>query len=382
MTIIQAIFWLAVVLIVYTYVGYPMLMWVWASCRRRIDRTARIAPELSILVVAYNESDRIRRRIENLLSLDYPTDRVEIVIASDGSNDSTADQARTYRNCGIRAIEFSARRGKAAVLNTVMPMLRGEVVVLMDVRQRVDGNALCALIHHFADPETGAVSGELMFDEDDGNSEVGEGVGFYWRYEKFIRLNESRVDSAVGTTGALYAIRRSLFEPIPEETILDDVLIPMCIARKGYRVLFEPRARVYDRICVSSATEFGRKVRTIAGNFQLLFHQRWLLNPYKNRLWFQTVSHKFCRLLGPVCLVAVFTTNLALLDRSFYQLVFGLQAGFYASALAGHAFRKGAARNVFLNVPYSFCLLNWATVVGFYQFATGRQRVTWQTALW
>ena len=195
---------------------------------------------------------------------------------------------------------FAVRRGKAAVLNDVVPRASGAIVVLADARQRFEPDTVRALTRPFADPAVGAVSGELILTETLEGPAVGRGVGVYWRYEKLIRKSESRVDSTVGATGAIYAIRRELFEPIPEDTLLDDVLIPLRIVRRGYRVLFEPAARAWDRVAASAGEELARKVRTLAGNFQLFVREPWLLDPRRNRIWLATVSHKGLRLLGPL----------------------------------------------------------------------------------
>jgi poly-beta-1,6-N-acetyl-D-glucosamine synthase len=376
----EIILWTAMFLLAYTYVGYPLVAWLNAKLQGQPVRKQDIEPQISILVIGNNEAMRIRDRIENLLQLDYPRDLLEIVIASDGSTDATVENAKDFELSGVRVVDFPTQRGKPAVLNDVIPQLRGEIVVLMDVRQHVESNALRALIANFADPRTGAVSGELYLDQGTTETEAGKGVGFYWRYEKFIRLQESNADSTVGATGALYALRRRLFRPIPENTLLDDVLIPMNVTRQGYRVLFEPKARAYDRVTATAQAELTRKVRTIAGNFQLLFHETWLLNPRANRLWFQTLSHKFCRVLGPIFLVAVLVSNLFLLDQGFYRVLLLLQVLFYAAAVAGHMSRNAAGRPALLQIAYTFCLLNWATVLGFHRFILGRQQVTWRKA--
>jgi cellulose synthase/poly-beta-1,6-N-acetylglucosamine synthase-like glycosyltransferase len=391
----QLVFWSSAVLLAYTFVGYPLLAWIRSKLnshplnqallnKSRLNKSplknAPFEPTLSILVIAHNEARRMRERIENLLALDYPRDLLEIVIASDASTDGTAEVAMDYTLSGIRVIQFQQHRGKPAVLNEVIPQLRGDIVVMMDARQRIEPQALRALVANFTDPRTGAVSGELLLDEDAGNPQTGAGVGFYWRYEKFIRLHESRADSTVGVTGALYALRRKLFRPIPEDTLLDDVLIPMQIVRQGYRVLFEPEARAHDCVAPTAEAELTRKVRTIAGNFQLLFHETWLLNPRLNRLWFQTLSHKFFRLLGPVLLAALLLSNLLLLDLAAYRVLLLLQLLFYTAAMAGHLSRKAPGRPALMNIAYSFCLLNWATVLGFYRFMLGHQQVTWQKA--
>ena len=376
----EYIFWLSVLLLAYTYFCYPLLIRLCAGLFRRAPARRQIEPDLSILVVVHNEAARLKDKIENLLALDYPRGRCEIVIASDGSTDGTEAVARAYRESGVRLMAFSQRRGKPAVLNEVVPHLRGEIAVLMDVRQRVEPGALRALVRNFADPRVGAVSGELML-EADGDSEVGEGVGFYWRYEKFIRQSEAQVDSTVGVTGAIYALRRRLFRPIPSATLLDDVLIPMQVVRQGYRVLFEPAARAWDRASVTAAEEFTRKVRTIAGNFQLLFREPWMLNPFNNRLWFQTLSHKYFRLAGPFCLGAALLSNLLLVEQApVYRVALALQVFFYSCAAAGLLIRNPREKTAIMKICSAFCLLNWATVVGFLRFLSGRQQVTWQKA--
>ena len=372
------VFWVSAALLFYTYLGYPFLIRIWSGFWPRRVAAGPALPSLTLVVVAHNEARRIHQRLENFLDLDYSWDRVEVIVASDGSTDGTADLARNYRSPQVRVVEFMDRRGKSAVLNDVIPMAAGEVVVLADVRQRFEANALHALAECFSDPEVGAVSGELVLLDGPSRSEVGKGVDFYWRYEKFMRLHESRVGSTVGATGAIYALRRVLFRPIPEATILDDVLIPMQVARLGYRVLFEPRARAYDWVAANASEEFMRKLRTIAGNFQLFILQPWLLNPFSNPLWIQTVSHKACRLLSPIALAMMFGSNLLLLKGPDYTWLFAAQAAFYAAAFLGYLTRGAMHRPLFLNVPYAFCLLNWATLVALVRLLNGRQQVTWE----
>lgn len=375
------LFWASVALLAYTYLGYPVLIYAWAVVRSRSIRVGGVErPQVTVLIVAHNEAATIAGRLENLLSLDYPRERWEIVLASDGSTDGTAERARAYEQFGLRVVAFETRRGKPAVLNDLVPKAWGEIVVLADSRQRFELSALRALVGPFADRQVGAVGGELVLTQNGEGTAVGEGVGFYWRYEKFIRRNEGRADSTVGATGAIYAIRRDLFEPIPEDTIGEDVLIPMRIARRGYRVLFEPGARAYDRAAATAREEFKRKVRTIAGGFQLFAHERWLLHPWRNRLWLQTISHKGLRLLTPLLLAITLGTNFLLLGHPFYRWTLVGQIAFYAAALGGYALRNERSSIPFLNIPYVLCLLIWATVVGFLRFLTGRQPVTWERA--
>lgn len=375
------LFSVCLLLIGYIYVGYPVLVGTWAWLHPRPPRRRDIQPRVTVVIVAHNEATRIGRRLTNLLAIEYPRDRLDIILASDGSTDGTVERARAYAQEGVTIIAFDARRGKPAVLNDVVPNAQGEIVVLTDARQQFDSNALCALVADFADPQVGVVSGELVLRAaSEEATYVGEGIGFYWRYEKLIRWCESCIDSTIGATGAICAIRRHLFEPIPEDTILDDVLIPVRIARRGYRVLFAPDARALDQVAASAQEEFARKVRTIAGNFQLFVRELWLVNPFQNRLWLQTVSHKCLRLLSPVLLMGALGLNLFLLQYPFYRWTLAAQVVFYSIALAGYAVGERRGKIPFLGVAFAFCFLNWVTIVAFIRFISGAQQVTWEKA--
>lgn len=371
-------FWSSFALLGYVYFGYPMIAAIRARFRPRLRRRAPIEPRVSIIVVAHNEVDRIVSRIENLLALDYPRDRLEIVIGSDGSSDDTVARARRYEALGITVYDFAQRRGKPATVNAVVPLVHGDIVVFADARQRFEPGALRALVANFADPKVGAASGELVLTARQGTGTAGHGASFYWRYEKFIRSAEGRGDSTVGATGAIYAIRRTLFERISEDTLLDDVLIPLRIVKAGYRVVFEPDARAHDLASATAKQEFVRKTRTIAGMFQVLSRETWLLNPFRNRLWFETVSHKVLRLALPMLHAALLISTIALADRGFFGFMLAAQLTFYGCALIGSLQRDARRRSIVFSAPCAMCVLLWATVVGFYRFVTHRQKVTWE----
>lgn len=373
----EVLFWICIGTLFYTYAGYPALVWVWARLLPWPHRMAPAEPRITVVVAAHNEAAGIEARLENLLALEYPLEHMEIVVASDGSTDATVERAKKFCNHGVRIVEFESRRGKPAVLNALVPEARGNIVVFADARQQFDPGAVRALVRHFADPCVGAVSGELVLVCEGAGSGLDEGVGFYWKYEKFIRRHECLVDSTVGATGAIYAIRRELFEAVPEDTLLDDVVVPMRILHRGFRVLFEPAALAYDRVSSRSGVEFRRKVRTIAGNFQLFVREPWLLNPLRNRVWLQTLSHKAFRLLGPLGLGTAFATNLMLLDQLLYVWTLSVQMAFYFAAVVGLAVRDTSRGHFLFNVPYAFCLLNWATAVAIVRILGGRHRVTW-----
>jgi biofilm PGA synthesis N-glycosyltransferase PgaC len=376
--VIALLFWLSAFILAYTYVGYPVLIGALARWRGRLPERSGELPTVSIVIVAHNEGRKIRERLQNLVGLDYPRERVEILLASDGSDDDTIEQARAFESLGVRIFDFASRRGKPATLNQVVPEAKGEILLLGDARQRFDRRVILELVACFGDPQVGAVSGELQFVDGSESSSVEVGVGFYWSYEKFMRAAESAVDSTVGATGAIYALRRALYEPIPDDTLLDDVVVPMRIVRKGYRVLFERRAVAFDRIAASGAEEFTRKVRTIAGNFQLVARERWIFNPFRNRVWFQTVSHKVLRLASPLFLAVAFVAAALLAESAMYRGLLGVQSAFYAAALGGAWAARSGRRVPVLGFAYVFCLLNGATIVALWRFLRGSQTVTWQ----
>lgn len=374
----ELVFWGSAAILAYVYVGYPLLMTLLASRRRASGAAACVPPPaITVVVTACDEASQIERRLANLLSLDYPADRLEIVVGSDGSTDDTAPLAREMGS-PVVVYAFGVRRGKSAVLNDLVPRATGDIVVLADARQHFAPQALRALAARFADPRVGAVSGELVLTEDGEPSAVARGVGLYWRYEKHIRHAESDVDSLVGATGAIYAIRRGLFTPIPDDTILDDVLIPMQVIRQGFRVVAEPAAIAYDRVANDASEEFARKTRTLAGGFQLLTRHRWLLDPRRNRLWAQTMSHKALRLVCPALLFALLGSSVALAHDAVYQAAAVGQGLFYLAAAVGSGPRARGPLSPLVSAAFAFCLLNMATVVGFWRFAVTGQPVTWQ----
>jgi cellulose synthase/poly-beta-1,6-N-acetylglucosamine synthase-like glycosyltransferase len=375
------LFWLSVGLLGYLFAGYPILARVKAALRSRPTRRLPIEPTVTVVVAAHNEGDRIAARIANLLALDYPADRLEVLIGSDGSTDDTARRACDLADPRVQVMAFDTRRGKPAVINDLVRAAGGDIIVFADARQTFDAGAVRALAANFGDPQVGGVSGELVIAANRHCVAVGRGAAFYWRYEKLIKATESRGGSLVGATGAIYAIRRSLFEPLPEDTILDDVWIPMRIVRRGYRVVFEPRAKAHDNAPQDDRNELGRRVRTIGGNFQLLARERWLMNPLQNPLWLETMSHKALRLLLPLLLMVALVTNAILLDRPLFQWLMAAQVAFYGAALAGFVYRRSEHRPLVLSVPYTMCLMSWATVLGFSRFLTARQCVTWERSL-
>ena len=367
------LFWSAAVLIAYTYVGYIC----WLRLRRlwRPLPVMRCAgtPAVAIVMVVRNEGRVLKEKLENLLMLDYP--RCQIIVVSDGSTDRTEEILRDYRrDSRIECVLNPEPAGKASGLNDAIALAQAEIVVFTDARQNLEPVALRRLVENFCDPTVGCVSGELMLG-DPGQGESGEGVGLYWRLEKQVRELEAASGSVVGATGALYAVRRELLTPVPADTILDDVYIPMQVVRQGKRVVFDDRARAWDNPDLGTEREFARKVRTLSGNYQLLQLAPWLLSA-SNPIRFEFVSHKLLRLVIPFALGALLLASLAL-HGVFYRTVLILQLAFYAlGALALCRLLTRGLPSRIANVAGTFVLLNGAAVMALGNFVVGK-RAAW-----
>ena len=340
----RSVFWIAAVIVFYVYAGYPALLaaWAWLRPARRMRPMAagHMLPSVSIIVAARNEGRRLAARLNNLLALDYPRRLREIVIVSDGSSDETGEVLRAFAS-EVRTLALPPV-GKAGALNAGVAAARHEILVFADARQHFATDALRHLVQPFDDPRVGGVSGELMIDVDAlpaaaaGESPVAEGVGLYWRYEKWLRQRESDVGSTLGATGAIWALRRAAWRPLPPQTLLDDVLAPMRAVLDGHRVVFVPQARAYNRSSPDADTERRRKVRTLAGNYQLLRLEPRLLLPFGNPVWLQFVSHKLGRLVVPYALAALLVSSAALADAGIiYAAALTLQVAFYLLAAHG-----------------------------------------------
>ena len=345
----ETLFWVSALAVAYVYAGYPALLAIWARAagrpvRRRPSFDKRNWPAVSVIIAAHNEGARLPGRIANLLNQSYPG-AVEIVVVSDGSTDGTAAAVARFER-DVRYIEVP-RGGKPLALNAGVAAASGSILVFADARQRFSADAILHLVSNFDDPEVGGVTGELVLDceQDDqavrqaqgrADSTIGDGVGLYWKYEKWLRRHESLIRSTLGATGAIYALRRQLWRPLPPATLLDDVLAPMRAVLEGSRIVFDERARAFDRASPDGAAEARRKIRTLAGNYQILTLEPRLLVPFVNPVWVQYLSHKFGRLLVPWALVCAFVASAALAsDGWFYTAVLSLQLAFYGLAVVG-----------------------------------------------
>jgi cellulose synthase/poly-beta-1,6-N-acetylglucosamine synthase-like glycosyltransferase len=390
--VIQVLFWLSLLLLVYLYIGYPCLIALLARYRPRPVMKGPVDSTISVVTVIYNEAHTIERKLHNLYALDGLDRVVEIVVASDGSTDETIDivkkTADQYKSDGredtsaqqrppLRLRAFPYRRGKPSVLNDVIPACTGELIVLMDARQVLERGAVTALVRNFHDPEVGIVSGELIFRNVATISPVSSGISRYWAYEKWIRKSESTYHSVPGATGALYAIRKSVFVPLEEDTLLDDVAVPMQGILRGWRAVFEPEAVVYDDPARSAGTERVRKRRTIAGNIQLLVrHPLWLL-PHRNPIGWQYFSHKILRLYSPFLLLTLFVCGLILARKTLYLGATVLLLLAASSAVTGWWKQKKGLRGQLSGVAFMFASLNVTILQAWFDTLRGAQSVTW-----
>jgi len=364
------LFWISFALIAYVYLGYAILLVLYSRLRRHPIRSEQLTPTVSIVVAARNEATNLPAKLQNLRLLDYPRELLQIIIASDGSTDSTPEILLSYGSEIIPVI-LDQSHGKANALNQAVLCATADILVFLDVRQSVEPNAISQLVACFADPSVGAVSGELLLESAIGEPSA-DALGIYWKIEKHLRKLESATGSVVGVTGAIYAIRRELYTPIPVGTILDDVFIPMYVARTGHRVVFQPAAIARDYLFSEKGKEFSRKVRTLTGNYQLLRLAPWLLSP-ANPLLFRFISHKLLRLLVPLFMVLMMVASI-MSTGSFYRTIFWLQIVFYTLAIFGilspstRKFKPVAIANTFV-------MLNAAAALAFYNFVVGRKRV-------
>jgi len=367
---VKLLFWLCLILVSYTYFGYAIYLWLCVLVRRKPIFQSPITPSVSIVIAARNEEARLPTKLQNLRLLDYPQEQIQIIVASDGSTDRTASILREQQD-QIVSVILHESNGKANALNEAVKLATGDILVFMDARQIVDANAISQLTACFADPKVGAASGELLLETAPGQRSA-DALGIYWKIEKVIRKLESASGSVVGVTGAIYAIRRELYTDIPQGTLLDDVFVPMNVARMGKRVIFQPSAIARDQLFSEKGREFSRKVRTLTGNYQLLRLAPWLLSP-ANPLLFRFVSHKLLRLLVPLLLILMLLAS-AMSGEPFFKAVFWLQMLFYVLAILG-SLSPSTRRFKPVAIANTFVMLNAAAALAFYNFAVGRNRV-------
>ncbi len=386
----ELVFWLCLGLVVYTYAGYPLILAAWTGLReawegvrfvmggpdRRARRRDDRWPSLTIVIAAYDEEACIRQRLENLLALDYPAQQLEILVGCDGCTDRTAEVARSLADPRVGVVELSPRAGKAAVLSRLVPRARGDVVILTDANTAFDRGAAKALARHFHDPAVGAVVGRLrLYNRVKRDYEE----SLYWKYETALKWFEGKQGCVLGANGGIYAIRRLLFRPLRQSTIVDDFVITMRIATRGWRIPYEPEAVAYEETTEDVSREFLRRARIGAGNWQALALVPDVLDPRLGFLHFAFVSHKLVRWLAPFLLALALAISFPLAWHGglVHGALLGAQLAFYTLALAGGRGLQGPLRRA-ASTAYYFVSMNLALAVGFWRFVRGTQRAAWQ----
>jgi cellulose synthase/poly-beta-1,6-N-acetylglucosamine synthase-like glycosyltransferase len=378
-TAIEIAFWVCVALIVYAYAIYPIVVWTLARLFGRPPVSVALAdnelPTVSLLIAAHNEEQVIARRIENALALDYPADRFEVVIASDGSSDATAQIVRGFRDPRVRLLESPIRRGKTTVLNAAFRHVRGEIVLLSDANTFTDREALRRMVRWFADPAVGSVCGRLVLTDPATGRNVDS---LYWRYETFLKKCEGRLGGLLGANGAIYAVRRSSFAGIWSDTIVDDFVIPLVThLRHNRAIVYDSSAVAFEETPHDFSAEFRRRSRIGAGGFQSIVRLRALLSPRHGWIAFTFFSHKVLRWLCPFLLIGAVVTNLALLHEPLYRWTMALQLVGYGFSLLGLVTGTRPALKP-LRLATMFTAMNAALLVGFWRWASGGQQGVWQ----
>ncbi len=374
----QFIFWICVVLLAYIYLGYPVLVYMVGRLFPKTVRTGMIEPRVTILITAFNEAASIRKKLENTLSIVYPIDKLEIIVASDGSTDDTDDIVRSFESRGVRLFRQEGRVGKTTTQNNAVEDATGEVILFSDATTTYRPDVFEAILPSFADETVGCVAGRLIYVDDD-NTNIGHGLMSYWSYETFLKTAESRASSLIGASGCLYAVRRSAYEPMYPEAC-SDFLICTSIFRKGLRSVFAPDAVCYESTNKRAGNELRMRVRVIAQTFTDLWRNRDMLNPLKSGFYgIQLISHKLLRYSVPFIMLALFASSLLLAGRSFfYMAALIFQIAFYFLAFSGWLVERKGRHLVLVAIPFYFVLANLASALAFYKFVRGETYTRWE----
>jgi len=362
----------------YTYVGYPLLLAFVSRLRPRLVLKAQFTPTVSVIITAHNEAQDLAGKLENTLSLNYPKELLEVIVASDCSTDQTDEIAQSFSARGVKLYRQSKRLGKTAAQNSAIEQARGDIVFFSDATTMYQPDVLRLMIPSFADPSVGCVAGRLIY-KDPSESNVGRGAKSYWGYETFLKQHESRVCSLIGASGCLYAVRRSAYVPLYPEAC-SDFIIATKMVEQGLRAVFEPDAICTENTNRGSNRELMMRVRVITQTLADLWRHRAMMNPFKSGFYaVQLFSHKVMRYLAPFCLlIALLSSGILATDSSFFMALFLAQVTVYLAAVASWLLERAGVRSELLAFPQYFALTNIATVVAFYKFICGERYASWQ----
>ena len=388
MIILKTIFWLLAAFIFYVYAGYPLVLFVLSSLvqtkrdlmyvfqrgeRRRREPEFEL-PNVTLGLSAYNEEGVIEQKLQNCLALDYPSEKLEIIVISDGSDDRTDEIVRRYTSERVKLLADGERHGKPARMNQIVEMARSPIVVLSDANTMYKPDAIKALVRHFSDDEVGAVCGELHLTGPGGEI---ESESLYWRYEVMLKFMENKLGLVLGSNGGLYAVRKELFTPIPDDTIVDDFVIPMLIRSKGYRIVYDPETMADEQTTGTLHGELVRRRRIAAGNWQAAVMLRPMLNPLNGAIAFSFWSHKIFRWSVPIAMIGLLAVNIALVTVPTYAVLLGMHILFYAAVVAGHFGDPSSLMGRLCKVPHVLVGMNIGLLWGLIRYLRGSQKVTW-----
>ncbi len=383
----ELLFWILLALIFYAFVGYGIVLFILLRLKKWFSRKVKsdegiYEPEVTLFVAAYNEVEYIEDKVKNTLAIDYPKDKLNIVFVTDGSDDGTPDRLSKFPQ--VKVYHEAPRSGKIGAINRGMSFVRTPIVIFSDANAMLNKEVVREMIKHFKDPKVGCVAGEKRIIKKELDNASGAGEGIYWKYESLLKKMDADLNTTIGAAGELFSIRTNLFEVVEQDTILDDFIISMRIAAKGYKIAYEPNAYASESASASIGDEMKRKVRICAGGWQSVARLGRLLNPFRfGMLSFQYISHRVLRwTVIPVFLLVLLPLNLLLMERlgGIYTLLMLSQIAFYAFAILGWYLEKKSLRSKLLFVPYYFSIMNIAAFKGFFRYAKGNQSVLWERA--
>ncbi|MNK02955.1 Poly-beta-1,6-N-acetyl-D-glucosamine synthase [compost metagenome] len=379
-------FWICLFLVIYTFIGYGFILFLLVKLKRFFVKPFKYEaavelPSVTILIAAYNEEDLIIEKVNNTLALNYPQNKLQIIFITDGSTDQTAERIRSFTD--ITLLHQEGRSGKMAAIKRAIPFINGNITVFTDANTFLNKDAIMELVKHYQNPKVGAVAGEKRIFVAEMADASSAGEGFYWKYESFLKKLDYELYSNVGAAGELFSIRTALYQPVESDTIIDDHMIAMRIAEKGYVIAYEPNAYAMETASANTKEELKRKIRIAAGGIQSILRLKKAANPfYYPVLTFQYISHRVLRwTITPILLVLVFILNLFIVLNGgsiFYQLIFIGQVLFYLLSLAGLFFESKNIRIKAFFIPYYFCVMNYAVMAGITRYFRKQQSAAWE----
>ncbi len=385
------LFWILLFILFYTFIGYSLVLFVLLKFKklffpnRFLKTDKNYEPNVCLFVTAFNEKDYVHQKVENSFSLDYPKEKIQYVWVTDGSDDGTPELLKKYDK--LEVYHLSERRGKMHAMNRGVKFVKAPIIIFSDTNTILGNQSIREIVAKFSNKKTGCVAGEKRIVEKEADAAAGSGEGLYWKFESWIKNMDAELNSAVGAVGELFAIRTELFEDVETDTLLDDFIISLRIAQKGYHIAYTPNAFAEETASLNVKEELKRKIRIAAGGVQTIFRLKGLLNPFKyGLLSWQYFSHKVLRwTLAPISLVLLFFVNLFIViqqnswfEFQFYTVFFYIQILSYLLAVVGWYFENREIRFKLLFVPYYFATINYASIRGIIRYFKGRQSVNWE----